>query len=688
MINLRNSPFLWFSLVLILAITTENLWPSPMSLWPRVAVYGLLLVALIVSLVRYLPGYQLWSTIAISGMVLLAGLQRMWQFTHETFPGLPMQRQVEIIGFLEVEEVLKLKPTTATLKCRNHALNNDKHDTPLHDKFVVLYIRNPGMQNFFPGDILALKGQASALPAPMNPYSFDLRKYYRTIGIRHQIRAEATDVQLMDIRVKSMMRTTSIWQNHICDIVRQHTSAPVAQLTNALVWGERKNMDDDIRKAFADSGAMHVLSVSGMHMAMIYSMLYLILGSPGSGSFLKRNIRLALYGMAIILYMGLTGACPAVVRSGLMILLYLLGKAMGWNTQIWNLLGFAAFLMIWFNPYVIYNIGFQLSFLAMAGILLYAKPLIRTFTFRPILLHRIWEISAVSIAAQVFILPLLLFHFYQFPLTFIASSLVAMPASYVVIFGSLLNICLSPVEWEWLWKWYDIACVWFIDIMKWMAQLNPSMHYSLPAMAAWWMTGMGIFFSAGLLYQWQSGRKIAWAFAAGIVLLLAIHRSKAWNAQELTIYHHYKGLLADIMTEGYCYTLSDSVVTPESVEYAARGNRCHRDIIQTFNLHHDSDYKTRQWSYANHTIRTPSKHILIWNEDAFHEGLGIPTHIIVQEAVSLYELENLLCNYPNIIVIIPAHIRGKALFRLKKLIERVGVNSFEINTTGAMTLSL
>mgnify|MGYP003379077168 CR=1 FL=1 len=91
-------------------------------------------------------------------------------------------------------------------------------------------------------------------------------------------------------------------------------------------------MNEEIRDAFADSGAMHVLSVSGMHMAMIYSMLLLFLGPPGAGTYARRIFRFVCYAVAIILYMGLTGACPAVVRSGLMILLYLLGKAMGWNT--------------------------------------------------------------------------------------------------------------------------------------------------------------------------------------------------------------------------------------------------------------------------------------------------------------------------------------------------------------------
>ena len=111
------------------------------------------------------------------------------------------------------------------------------------------------------------------------------------------------------------MNLSARWQATLCHSIEQHTSLEVAQMTNALVFGERSAMDDEIRDAFANSGAMHVLSVSGMHMAIIYSMLYVILGAPGGGSLSRRLIRLSLYTISIIIYVGLTGASPAVLRA-------------------------------------------------------------------------------------------------------------------------------------------------------------------------------------------------------------------------------------------------------------------------------------------------------------------------------------------------------------------------------------
>ncbi|HJW31541.1 MAG TPA: ComEC/Rec2 family competence protein, partial [Saprospiraceae bacterium] len=289
----------------------------------------------------------------------------------------------------------------------------------LTDQFILLLIRDPGSIVFFPYDRIVLNGWVSPIAAPLNPDAFDPRAYYLTLGIRHQITTKGNEIVIHPFSHFSILRFTAKWQKFLSDMVRAHTSPEVAQVITALVWGDRSDMASDVRQAFANSGAMHVLSVSGMHVAMIYSMLLWLLGAPGEGLLFKRIVRFVLYAVAILMYVALTGACPAVVRAGLMILLFLFGKALGWNAQVWNLLGFAAFIMLWVNPYVWHNIGFQLSFLAMAGILMYAKPIMRTFSFRFKLWQWIWEIIALSIAAQIFIVPVLLAQFHQFPLTFI-----------------------------------------------------------------------------------------------------------------------------------------------------------------------------------------------------------------------------------------------------------------------------
>ena len=594
-------------------------------------------------------------------------------------------------GKLIVTEVLKAKEYGVTLRCTPVYLSESEGENhrSYSDKFILVQLRDFKGDPVFPGDVVTTSGWVSALGAPLNPYAFDIRKYYMTLGIRHQLSCKGQETTITPAPSTSLFRITARWQATLSNIVSAHTSLDVAQLTNALVWGNRSDMNEEIRDAFADSGAMHVLSVSGMHMAMIYSMLYLLLGAPGSGTYSRRLIRLGCYSVAIILYMGLTGACPAVVRSGLMIILFLCGKAMGWNTQIWNLLGFAAFLMLWSNPYLYENIGFQLSFLAMAGILMYAKPMIRYLSFKQILLHRIWEITAVSIAAQVFILPILLKQFHQFPLTFVASSLVAMPASYVIIFGSILNIILSCFGIYWLWPWYDKAGHYFIQSMKWMAELNPAMNYSLPSTGSLLLMAMALLFSVALVYHWKNGKKIAYLLGFIVLVTLGWHRTHQWKTDDLVIYHHYKGLIADIYIGGQCISIQDCGLTENSIEFSARGYRCFRDAIHTSSFCKRDEFNAGVLKYEGSILHLPTGSILIW--DSLVNPLIINdsiTHILVANCNKIKLLKDFICAHAACTIILPAHLDRHTRNRLIRFLEDNEILYYDISQQGYFRLPL
>lgn len=617
------------------------------------------MISAMAGIIKYPPGKQLASTIAIAALILAGGLFRVAHFKKEVFPEALLTQSIRMSGVVEVTEVLKVKENGLTLKCLQWGLQAQEDDTLITftDKYILVHLADAQDLEIFPGDKLTIAGWASAIQGPMNPHAFDARSYYRTIGIRHQLYCKSTDYTLLDTHAKSLSRLTARWQFILCDGVTTHTSPEVAQLTNALVFGERSSMNEEIRKAFADSGAMHVLSVSGMHMAIIYSMLYVLLGSPSAGSLSRRMIRFSLYALAIILYMGLTGACPAVVRSGMMILLYLLGKAMGWNTQIWNLLGFAAFLMLWDNPYIWHHIGFQLSFLAMAGILLYAKPIIRYFSIKQIIFQRIWEITAVSIAAQVFILPIILHQFYQFPMTFVASSLVAMPASYVIIFGALANLLLSFLGIDFFWSWFDLAGSYFIWVMKWMAGLNPSMNFSLPQIASVLLLSATILLSLSFVFNWRFLKKAALLVSLASIISLCWHRAVQWNTDDLIIYHQYSGLQADVFINGRCISIQDTMVTARNCDFASRGYRVHRDVIDTQVVPAHTSYARTHWRYAPDGLCFNALRLNIWNGDQTAELINAPlSYVLVKACPSVEDFETFMHTHQNLYVILPAHL--------------------------------
>jgi ComEC/Rec2-related protein len=690
MINLRNSPFLWLALLLILSFSLGGQMEIFKYPW-LVLVYGLTMLACLYgAMTKYDPSLKYLSTMAISLLVILAGLWRQSQFHQELYPAPIMKQSLQMEGIVSIVQVLKSKEASISLQCKTLHLASDLDSTRIEyrDKYLLVQIRNPVKRDVLPGDLLVFKGWVSPIEAPLNPYAFDARAYYNTIGIRHQATCKGDEIEINPVHKFSIHRITARWQATLSNTVRAHTSAQVAQVINALVWGDRSDMDSDVRDAFADSGAMHVLSVSGMHVAMIYSMLLLFFGAPGDGVFLKRVIRFMLYASFILLYVGLTGACPAVVRAGLMILLFLFGKTMGWNTQIWNLVGFAAFMMLWLNPYVYHNIGFQLSFLAIAGILLFAKPIIRSFSFKSKILHWTWEIVALSLAAQVFIVPILLKQFHQFPLTFIISSIVAIPAGYLIIVGALLNVLLSFLALNFLWAPLDFIGHYFILCMQWMAGLNPAMNYSMTPAAGWLIFLMAIIFSAGVVYQWPKGKYVAYGLGIMSLVSLVMHRHKVWSSKELIIYHTFKGVLVDFTTDGFCYSFEKGDLTTIQKAFAARGNRCARDIISIKTFVDTSNIHTADFIFKKSTLNFSKYSILVQSHDSkLIDEKQHYTHLLITVADTVNHVKDLVCRHPGALIILPASLPRKAKNSLIRFMKENTIDFYDIAQSGYFRLT-
>ncbi|MEO6130651.1 MAG: ComEC/Rec2 family competence protein [Saprospiraceae bacterium] len=691
MINLRNSPFLWIAIMLLISFRTAEANRYLMNGWLAVVLWLLCGICCSLSVIRYPPSRQFISSIVIGVLIFVAGSIRFQQFNEDLFPGKVLNEAKYLQGILEVDQVLKNKSLSVSLLCRRVFLSEDGDEkgNVIPDKYLLVIINSTTSSNYFPGDILMVRGKVSAIKPPLNPYAFNAKGYYRTIGIRQQMSCKSSEVLKDSISQKSISRFTAQWQSGLSTLTRKNISPQVAQLTNALVWGDRSDMDNDVREAFADSGAMHVLSVSGMHVAIIYSMLFFFLGAPGSGNFLTRVLRFIAYALAILMYVGLTGACPAVVRAGLMIILFLFGKAMGWNTQVWNLLGFSAFIMMWINPYVWENIGFQLSYLAMAGILLYSKAIIRSLTFRYKLLHMIWEITVLSIVAQVFILPILLGQFHQFPLTFIISSLVAIPAGYLIVFGALLNVVLSFVGLSIAWPLLDWVGLAFIRIMKWMAHLNPEMHFSLPPVAGILLMAMAILFTIALVFKWPKGKTIAYLCSFGALATMSCHRLRQWSESEMIIYHSYKGLITDITTNGRCISIHDCDLPDASIEFATRGYRCHRDIIDVSDICSEQEFAKNEIRYISSVLVTQRCSVLFW------EGEINPmicnaylTHIILDQCAELESFVDFLSDHPAVEVIIPAHLDRKLKADIQAFLNDHHYASFDIDRLGYFTIPI
>lgn len=216
-----------------------------------------------------------------------------------------------------------------------------------------------------------------------------------------------------------------------------------AGVVGALVVGDDSEVDAELMHAFSASGTLHILSVSGMHVALVYGVLSAILGIV----FRKEKYRwwkLCCVIISLWSYAVLTGFSPAVQRAAAMLSLVVIGKTVSRHTDTWNLLAGSLLLLVAFQPSLLLESGFQLSYAAVAGIVGFYPWLYQRVVPSGRVGDWLWKGVCVALSAQLFTFPLGLFYFHQFPNYFLPANLLIIPLSTVVMFGGIALLFCSP----------------------------------------------------------------------------------------------------------------------------------------------------------------------------------------------------------------------------------------------------
>lgn len=315
------------------------------------------------------------------------------------------------------------------------------------------------------GDILLIKGQPKEVEAAHNPYEFDFSEYLRFKNIHHQQFVRRGEWVLFQ---KSVDRGLLFYAHRArkasVSVFRRWIAAPQEQgILMALVLGVTDGLDNEILSAYSASGAMHVLAVSGLHVSIIYGILLFFFRPlrkiPGGEWAIALMSLMLLWGYAFI-----TGLSPSVLRAVTMFSFVAIAKPMGRNTNIYNTLAASAFCLLLYDPFLLMSVGFQLSYLAVFGIVYLQRPLQNLWEAPNAGLHWVWQITTVSIAAQIATMALGIFYFHQFPVYFLLSNLFVIPASSLVLVGGILLLLLSPLDF--IAPWLGMALEWLAKMMN------------------------------------------------------------------------------------------------------------------------------------------------------------------------------------------------------------------------------
>ncbi|MDX9695488.1 MAG: ComEC/Rec2 family competence protein [Bacteroidales bacterium] len=341
-------------------------------------------------------------------------------------------------------------------------------------KVLAYFQKDSSIVNLKIGDLFIGRSQINEIKHSGNPEVFNYARYMFFKETYYQTYLKADQYSVIDKNKgnRILIYANAVRQKLLDQYKKHHISGENYAVLSALTLGYTNDMSPEIKQSFSVSGAMHVLSVSGLHVGIIFyiiSQLLFFLEKKKYGRIFRFIIVLAvLFG-----YATLTGLSSSVMRSTLMFSLMGFGDLFLRTKNTYNTIAASAFIMLLINPFNIMDVGFQLSYLAVVSIVFFQPRIYSLFQFSRFLPDKTWQLISVSIAAQIGTLPITLFYFHQFPVYFIITNIFVIPLSnFIIGFAVILLIfSFSGLIGDFIAYLLDLQLDLFNGSVKWIESL-------------------------------------------------------------------------------------------------------------------------------------------------------------------------------------------------------------------------
>jgi len=291
------------------------------------------------------------------------------------------------------------------------------------------------------GNVYKLVGTIKKVPEPRNFYDFNYSEYLRLKNIHYQITSYNQPFKINE--EKSFQSVIVSGRDYlIAQFSKLGYSEKTQGFIQALLFGIKTNLNDEIQQQFKDFGILHVLAVSGMHVVLLFSTI----------SYVLRKLRVSKSAITVILIVFLlifslmAGFSGSVVRAALMCLMTIVGTLTGRRIHTINLLVGSMLLILLFDPNYLFDVGFQLSYLAVFAIVFCYPVVQHYFTFKNWILNYFGQLVGVSLIAQLGVLPLSIYYFKQIPLLFLIGNIIAIPITSFLLVVWFLQMLLSFIS--------------------------------------------------------------------------------------------------------------------------------------------------------------------------------------------------------------------------------------------------
>jgi len=312
---------------------------------------------------------------------------------------------------------------------------------------AMLNIAKDSMRPILSVDEIHMTTEAlQGINGPVNPNQFDYKSYLEKQYVYDQIYTKRERLITMSNKKHTLFGYADLLRKAInAKLKRFDFTHNELAVINALILGQRQNIGKDIRTNYTNAGAIHILAVSGLHIGIIFFLLNAILYPL---RYLKRGIPLQVGLIVLILWSFaiVAGLSASVTRAVTMFSIVAIGMHLKRPTNIYNTLASSILVLLLFKPMFLFDVGFQLSYLAVFSIVSIQPILARLWEPKYYIYKRFWEIVTVSISAQIGVIPVSLFYFHQFPGLFIISNIVIIPFLGMVLGFGLFIVALALID--------------------------------------------------------------------------------------------------------------------------------------------------------------------------------------------------------------------------------------------------
>jgi competence protein ComEC len=557
----KTSPFIRILIPLIAGIVLQWYWQFPL---PLIIIAGISFTASFI-LFRFLPLSLKFKIQPLQGFILNLmlvsfGLFITWQkdIRHDYMvvrinePPIENPRSIKADGYIE------------------SVINNDSVIN-CKGKLLLYFSKDSVSPALHYGDMILIHKDIQSIKNSGNPGEFDYERYAAFQETYHNVFLKKDDwVLLNEKNINSFKQFFLSARQNILSVLRNNIKGDKNEsgIAEALLVGYTNDLDKDLIQSYNNMGVSHIIAISGMSLGLIYLMLLWIFNKI---RFIRKSrpIKMSALLSCMWIFALLTGESASVMRSAIVLTCLIIGNGFNKKASAYNSLAASAFMLICYNPYYLWDVGFQISYLAVISILVFRKPIYDCIYIKNKGLNKLWNFISVTISVQVLTFPVCIYYFHQFPVLFLITNLVAIPLSIIILFAEIFLLALYWIPFAGIYLGKMILLL--IELMNkfilWINRLPFAQveNLSISTLSTWLLYAMVIGFLAWLINKNKTALKFALFSTLLFAIAFAYNNWQVMQQNKIVVYNIPKRKAIDFISGNDYEFLGDSILQSDTI---------------------------------------------------------------------------------------------------------------------------